>query len=227
MAARPVAALVAVALSNSLTMDAAVDLLRGIRDCGRTYGCPIVGGDTNSWDAPTVISITVAARAGRGGLMRRHGAQVGDLVCITGPLGGSILGRHLDFAPRLDVAEHIAQRLNPHAMMDISDGLALDLSRMLDLAGCGAALDSAALDGAIHADAHRLAAQDGRPARAHALYDGEDFELLVALPPDAAADSITELGLSVVGRFVSEPGLWLNEGGKREPLPVGGWEHFR
>lgn len=229
MAATPVAALCAVSLSNALSMDDALELLRGAQECGRRYGCPIVGGDTNSWSAPTVISISVAARCVAGGPpVRRDGARPGDRVWLTGPVGGSLLGRHLEFEPRIELARQIAQRLRPHAMIDISDGFVLDLARVLEASGCGAILEEPGVDAAIHADALRQSEADGQPPRAHAFYDGEDFELIVVLPAEAPLQVCEELRLLPVGRIVSERGIWLAPtAGAPVPVEIHGWEHFR
>ncbi|MEW6250705.1 MAG: thiamine-phosphate kinase [Planctomycetota bacterium] len=227
MAATPVAALCAVALSERLSLQAALDLVAGVAACGRRYGCPLVGGDTNSWGAPTAISISVAGRCEPGcGPVRRDGARSGDGIWLTGPVGGSILGRHMTFEPRLAVAREIARTLRPHAMIDISDGLALDLTRILEASGCGAVLAQSALDAAIHPDAHRLAERDGIPARTHALQDGEDFELIVVLPADAPPERCAAAGLLPLGQVVSEGGLLLDTPGGRTPIAPAGWEHF-
>jgi thiamine-monophosphate kinase len=229
MAVVPVGALCAVALNNALSMDHALDLVRGAHELGLTYGCPIMGGDTNSWDAPTVISVSIAARCEPGRWpVTRDGARPGDRIWLTGPVGGSLLGRHMTFAPRITTALEINRRLAPHAMLDISDGLALDLGRILEASGCGAVLEAVALDAVIHSDAVRLAARDGRPAREHALQDGEDFELIVVLGADASAAEGARLGLLPLGSIISESGLWLAmAGGPRQALPIRGWEHFR
>ena len=229
MAVQPVAALCAIALCNELTMDDAAEILRGARDCGDAYDCPIVGGDTNSWDSPTVISISVAGRVPSGSSpVRRDGAKPGDQVWLTGPVGGSILGRHMTFEPRIATALEINRRLAPHAMIDISDGLALDLGRILEASGCGAVLDARRLEPAIHADARRLAAADGQAARDHALHDGEDFELIAVLPAESPEAECAALGLLPLGEITAEHGFLLDEGdGNRCPIPVRGWEHFR
>jgi len=229
MAVEPVSALCAVALSNTLTMEDALELLRGAQECGLSLGCPVVGGDTNSWDAPTVVSVSVAARCEPGRApVRRDGARPGDQIWLTGRVGGSLLGRHMTFEPRIAAALAIARRLAPHALIDISDGLAVDLGRILEASRCGGVLDGVALDAALHPDATRLAAQDHRPSRTHALEDGEDFELIVVLPADASAAECAALGLLPLGRIVPETGLWLEERpGERSPIPLRGWEHFR
>jgi len=229
MAARPLAALCAVSLSNSLSMDDALALLRGAHEFGSRFGCPIVGGDTNSWDAPTAISITVAARCADGLTpVTRDGARVGDRIWLTGQVGGSILGRHMNVEPRIKLAERIARDLGPHAMIDISDGLVLDLWRVCGASGRGAVLEEAALEAAVHPDARRLSATDGVAPREHALYDGEDFELIAVLPADAADAACCRLGLLPLGRIVDEAGLFVEDlAGERLALALRGWEHFR
>lgn len=228
MAVRPCAALCALSLDNRLMPSQALDLVRGAQACGQAHGCPLVGGDTNSWDAPTVISITVVAeRFEDHPPVRRDGARPGDLICVSGPLGGSILGRHLTFEPRLDLAHRLLAACRPHAMIDISDGLALDLYRVVDASGCGAELHTDLLEAVIHPDARQLSQQDRQGPRDHALYDGEDFELLIVLPPDTPDSTLTQLCLTRIGSIVADQGLWLREGRERKTLPIRGWEHFR
>lgn len=229
MAASPVGALVGLALSQSLSMEDALEIMRGIRDCGAAYGCPVTGGDTNSWDRPTVVCCAVAARVPPGQRpVTRSGARPGDRIHITGPVGGSILGRHLTFEPRIATALQLARELAPHAMIDVSDGLALDLWRVLEASGVGAEIDEADLERAIHPDARVLSARTGRPPREHALADGEDFELIVVLPEEAPLQRCRELGLLPLGRITAQPGLLLRRAdGVCEPLAPRGWEHFR
>jgi len=225
----PVAALCAVALNDGLSMDDALELFRGVRDCGAEHGCPITGGDTNSWAAPTVICITVAARpeAGRPPVTR-GGAQPGDRVYVTGRVGGSPLGGHLRPTPRIRTALEINRQLNPRAMIDISDGLAIDLWHICESSGCGAIIDEDSLDKVVHADATLLARKTGRPPCEHALYDGEDFELIVVLANDAPGDVCERLGLLPLGEITPERELALRQSdGQCRPLEIRGWEHFR
>jgi len=229
MAARPLAALCAVALSDAMTMEDALDLHRGARDCGVDFGCPIVGGDTNSWNEPTVVSITVVARTEEGRApVLRSGAQPGDHVYLTGPVGGSRSGRHLHPQPRIETALALNRELTPHAMIDISDGLALDLWRVLESSRCGAVIDERQLAALVHADAVELAKSSGRPASEHGLYDGEDFELIVVLPREADVHRCRSLGLLPLGEIVMDQGLWMQRpDGGRVPVERRGWEHFR
>lgn len=230
MAAQPIAALASVVLDERLSHADALELHRGIFELGQSYRCPLVGGDTNSWQHPTVISTTVLARVEIGANpVPRGGARGGDTLWISGPLGGSLLGRHLWFEPRIALARTIRDTLAPRAMMDISDGLVLDLSRMLENSGCGARLDRTALSNAIHADAQTMALEDARPALDHALYDGEDFELLIALTPLSNPDTARALGLIQIGEIVAGAAdITLREAdGRERALEIRGWEHFR
>lgn len=228
MGVRPVGALVAVALNESLALADALAIHDGAAALGDDFGCPITGGDTNSWTSPTVISITVAGCAEPGAApVLRSGGRPGDIVYCTGRLGGSILGRHLTFTPRVELGVALG-RAAATAMIDISDGFALDLWRLCKASNCGAIVAQAALAGLIHPDAVELAGRDGAPPLEHALHDGEDFELLAAfrapLPPDRTA----RLGLTPVARLTAERGLWLEAAaGSRRALEPRGWEHFQ
>ena len=141
MAARPVAALDALALPRSGALELAKELFEGILPLAEKHGVAIAGGDTNTWDGPLVISVTLCGEVAAGAV-RRDGARPGDGIVVTGALGGSILGHHFDFEPRVAEALWLADRFTLHAGMDVSDGLSLDLWRMAQASGCGAVLDA-------------------------------------------------------------------------------------
>lgn len=229
MAVEPIAALCAVALCDRLSLHDAERLHAGVREMGLAFDCPLVGGDTNSWPAPTVICVTVAGRVPEGRRpVLRSGARPGDQVFLTGRLGGSLLGRHLTFTPRVREALRIAAELRPTAMIDISDGLGVDLWHICDESGCGAQLDADALAASVHPDAERRAVESGRAALEHALYDGEDFELIVVLPPETDAAAAGRLGLRRIGCITLRPEVVIRgQGGDVRPLERRGWEHFR
>jgi thiamine-monophosphate kinase len=174
------------------------------------------------------VAVTVAARAAAGLTpVRRDGARPDDQIFLSGPVGGSILGRHMLFEPRIETALAIRRRLDPHAMIDVSDGLAIDLARLLEASGCGAVLEEPLLEAAIHPDARRLAESDGRSPREHALHDGEDFELIVTLPAGAAREGCEQLGLLPLGRITGQTGMVLARvDGSRVAIEPRGWEHF-
>jgi thiamine-monophosphate kinase len=230
MASRPLAGVVALALPRSGGMDLALALYEGLLPLAEHYGVAIAGGDTNSWDGPLVIAITLVGKVTKRGPLCRSGARPGDRIVVTGSFGGSILGRHLDFEPRVAEALLLSERYRLAAGIDASDGLSIDLARLAGESGCGAALDLRAVP--VADDARRLAEQlsDGSTPLDHALGDGEDFELILAVPPDAAERMLAErplaVPLTVIGEFVPEPGLWqVDADGRRLPLAPRGYEH--
>lgn len=230
MAARPMAVWVAVCLPRRGGFEIARQLVDGMLPLAERYGVALAGGDTNSWDGPLVVSVTAMGEVTGSGPLRRDGARPGDRIVVTGALGGSILGRHLDFEPRVCEAMELHARYGLHAGIDISDGLLVDLAHVADASGVGAAVDLPRVP--IAEDAHRLALEraDGATALDHALGDGEDFELLLAVPPSEAermlADRPIAAPLTVIGEFVAERGLWRREaGGRFAPLEPRGWRH--
>jgi len=230
MAARPLAGVVALALPRLGGMALAVELYEGMLPLAEQYGLAIAGGDTNSWDGPLVLSVTLLGRPGRRGPLLRSGARPGDRILVTGSFGGSILGRHFDFSPRVNEALLLHERYRLRAGIDVSDGLSIDLARLADASGCGAEMEMAAVP--VAEAARRLADQrsDGSTPLDHALSDGEDFELILAVAPEEAARALAEQPLGVplteIGRFVAERGLWqLDESGGRRPLAPKGYLH--
>lgn len=194
------------------------------------HGVAICGGDTNSWDGPLAISITVIGTTDGRPPLRRSGAKPGDWLLVTSELGGSRLGKQFDFEPRVDEAIALASRYALHAGMDISDGLSLDAARLAAASNCGAELlfERVPISAAAQAWAGQLA--DGSTPLDHALSDGEDFELLLAAPPEEAARIIADQPIAApitcVGRCAAERGLWGIDGsGRREALAPRGFEH--
>lgn len=227
MAGVPVGAVVSVGLPRPGGRRLAEELYLGLRDVADRFRTALVGGDTNSWDGPLVIALTIFGQATEKGPVRRTGARPGDWILVTGPLGGSILGRHLEARPRVDEALQLHERAALHAMCDISDGLAADLHHICQESGCGAVLRAEAIP--IHDDAYRLATQDGRPPLDHALSDGEDFELVFTVAPSdgqqlIGAQPIAGLTLYHIGECV-ESGYWLDEAGRRRELEPKGYVH--
>jgi len=230
MAAQPVAALISLALPRQGGEDLARRLYDGIMPLAAEFDCPIAGGDVNSWDGPLVISVTALGEVPHQRRWRRSGATPGDAILVTGQFGGSILGRHFDFAPRIHEALWLADNATIHAAIDVSDGLSLDLARVCEASGCGAHIDLKNVP--IAAAAADLSRQrnDGSTPLDHALTDGEDFELILAVPPDTADQLLREQPLDTpltrIGTFVSQQGLFtISEDGQRSPLMPRGYEH--
>lgn len=203
-------------------------LMRGIAELATEFSCPIVGGDTNVTAGPLVVSVTVLGCVATDKFWTRSGAQVGDRLLVTGSLGGSISGHHLDFTPRVSEALALAAKVDIHAAMDISDGLSLDLSRMLEASGVGAIVDTPRVP--ITSAARDLAKTSGKTTLEHALNDGEDFELLLAVSPPVAEQLLQEqplsCGLTDVGEITAERQLRQRDSeGKIRPLEARGFEH--
>jgi len=231
MAAEPVACLVGLVLPRDFPYESIQGMYEGMIPLAERFGTAIAGGDTNTWAGPLAISVTMVGRSTERGPLRRGGGQVGDHVFVTGTLGGSILGRHLDFTPRVDEALKLHSRFPLHAGMDISDGLSLDLARLVRESGTGAELHLAKIP--IAEDARKLSAlrNDGVTPLEHALSDGEDFELLFTAPAEESDEILAfakEIGtpISEIGRITEEPGLWgVDKDGCREELKPQGWTH--
>ncbi len=225
MAVRPVAATVSVALPSKQSTEQTHELFRGMFEMAHEHELAIVGGDTTRWNHPLAIDVAISAQPFEGvEPVRRSGARAGDGLFVTGPLGGSLLGRHLNFAPRVTEARCLAEWLGDrlHAMIDISDGLALDLWRICQASDVGAMLDEASLGAVISEDAHRASAADGRSPMEHALGDGEDFELLLAVAGEVHDPPVP---LFPVG-WITEDGLTLRKpDGTVAPLEPKGYVH--
>lgn len=202
-----------------------LDVIAGVRAMARAHGADLVGGDLASASGPAHITVTalgefVGARRTSSRSPGRDRARVGQSVVLTGPTGGSILGRHLRIAPRWVEGRKLLE-IGATAMMDISDGLAWDLYRLARASGVRIELDMQALP--IHRDARRLARETGLEPWEHALHDGEDHELVATMSARAAAKAPA----STIGRVVRGSGLELHFAESRVEWtpPMGGWKH--
>lgn len=214
MACLPAGAVACVALPRGCGQKYAQELYLGMREAGDAFDCAIVGGDTGSWSGKLVASVTIFGRSAGIEPAKRSGARAGDWIYVTGALGGSILGRHMDFVPRIALARTLATAHHLTAMIDISDGLSRDLAHICRASDVGADLQSDRIP--IHGDALTLYARDGRPALQHALHDGEDHELCFTSP-----DAITMPGIVRIGQTAAQRGIRVDG----QALPAAAWEH--
>ncbi len=229
--AAPVGALVALCVpGGSGQGDQALGVMGGVAEASAASGCPVVGGDVSEAEQ-LVVAVTVLGTTEPGGRppVPRAGAQPRDVLLVTGPCGGSAAGlRTLRGAgaasgtsadayrrPVARLREGALARVGgAHAMIDVSDGLALDLHRLADASGVGFRLDAVPVaDGATEDEA---------------LGGGEDYELLIAVHEESAralGDEFVEAGLRRpirLGLLVADPSLRLLRG---EPLARLGWQH--
>jgi thiamine-monophosphate kinase len=180
MGGTPRWAVVAASLPARLSVADAMELHRGMLDAARRYGVALVGGDTSRSRTGIHLTVTLVGEVERRHMIRRAGARVGDVLCVTGALGASLAGKHLDFQPRVAEARFLAERFRPTAMIDVSDGLAGDLQRLAEQSRVGfdVWLDALPLSSALRCRKFSRAR-----AWSHAMCDGEDYELLFTIPP--------------------------------------------
>ncbi len=163
--------------ANGRTPDWILEFCRGVADAGKPWGVSVIGGDLAECAmAGEVSTLTILGEVPAGEVVRRGGAQPGDRVFVTGALGNSLAGHHLTFSPRLPEGRFLASHGFARAMLDISDGLLLDASRLAAASGVRLVLTPPLLPLREGADV------------AGALGDGEDYELLFTVPPAREAE---------------------------------------
>ncbi len=243
MGARPVLATVALGVPQADGVEQILELYRGLAACADLSKVEIAGGDLSRAPALT-ISITVIGEVRASRTKTRSGGRQGDVLAVTGPLGGARAGLVLSGSPQpigdalrdsaLSAFRHpivrcpegrfLAASVNVHAMMDCSDGLSTDVDRLSRASECGALLESVPVAPA----ARMLAELQGEDPERFALAGGEDFELLVAVAPRAFAHLAARFAtrfrreLSRVGTLNAGGGVLWNGA----PLARSGWDHF-
>lgn len=226
MATLPVGAVVSVGLPKGFDSERLKELHAGIVRAGDKYGCELIGGDITSFasDGKLVINVAMLSRPCKVEPVRRSGAKVGDVICVTGKLGGSLRGGHLEFEPRVFEAVKIAESVKLNSMMDISDGLSRDLPRICAQSGVGALVYGAKVP--ISA----AAKESGDPLAA-ALNDGEDFELLFTLSEEMFEKLKgvwkEQLAITAIGKITQEKGVRIDLGdGNISDLKPEGFDHL-
>jgi thiamine-monophosphate kinase len=235
MGARPEAAFLSLALPSELTgtwMDGFFD---GFMALAKRYRVPLAGGDMAK--SPAVVAdIVLLGSVARGKALLRSSARAGDLIYVTGALGGSaaelsalerkpgyFVGKdklrhpHLYPEPRLAAGRKLTRLAT--AAIDLSDGLSTDLAHLCEESGLAAEIDADALP------------VDARATLEQALHGGEDYELLFTASPKTAVHSqLGGVSIHAIGRMKKRgngPQVEMDSGGKHTALAAGGWEHFR
>lgn len=233
MAGEPNSALVTLGLPKNFEPARIEAIYAGLNALAERYAVAIVGGETTLNPGGLFLSVALLGAVARERCVRRAGAKAGDAIFVTGTLGGSIHGRHLDFEPRLTEARWLASAFPIHAMIDLSDGLAGDLRHILKAGNVGAELLSRAIP--ISREAKRAARGESsaKPPLLAALTDGEDFELLFTVAStdavpliDAWKKQFPEVPLACIGRITAETGLRLRDNEGVRSLNVHGYTHF-
>lgn len=224
MGGRCVGSLLSFALPDGLSGEWMEEFLRGYKELSAKYSCPLLGGDTTSSPDRLSISVTVMGECATGCSIKRSGAKVGDLICVTGPLGDSACGlrliiegcerdgealwlieRHYLPVPRVEEGVAIAA-CGAHSMMDISDGIGSDLRHILRASGVGAEIDTEKipLSAAMRAKCERY----GWDPLQLAIGGGEDYELLFTI--SEADEARLDVEHYVIGRVVEGSDIvWL------------------
>lgn len=195
MGARPVCALVSLALPAKGGLGIGQKMMEGILKLAHEFDVSILGGDTNSWSGPAVISVTVLGEplSGRPTL-KRSGARAGDWVLVTGTLGGSLGSqRHLTFTPRVKEAAFLNSHYELTSMIDLSDGLATDAGHVARESRVAIRLDPARIP--VSPDTQNGSAEQ---RLTHAMTDGEDFELMFTAAPEIAREILGKQPLAGV-----------------------------
>ena len=226
MGGRPRAAVVALALSPKLKTRWLSGFYRGLAAASRLYDVPIVGGDIAQQADGFAATLTLLGESATDRVLTRQGAKTGDWIYVTGRLGGSILGHHHRFVPRLEEGRWFATRREVRTMMDVSDGVAKDV---LALTPTGSVPSLAAALIPVSAAAFRCAQESGRSPLNHALTDGEDYELLLTVAAradrsafEAAWKKKFKTRLSCIGRFTRS-----TSPGHIDLQSYHGYEHLR
>ena len=223
MACLPAAALTTIAAPRGCGEEYLRELYLGMKEAGDPFDCGIIGGDTGSWAGKLAVTVAILGRSAGITPITRGGAKHGDRIYVSGPLGGSILGRHMTFDPRVHLARQLAQSYRISAMIDLSDGLSSDLAHICRASGVKAHIF--ARDVPIHADAIDLEGRDGVSPLLHALHDGEDYELLFTSSDAIGSTLATPIGVTLADPRVAGR-LWLQApDGALAPLEPKAWEH--
>lgn len=256
MNAVPTQITVSIALSNRYSVEALEDLYAGIKAACDAFEIDLVGGDTTSSPKGMVISVTAMGFAQTDDIVYRNTAKVGDLICITGDLGGAyvglqllerekrvylenpgvqpnleeqkyIVGRQLKPEPRLDAIKYFKQAgIKPTSMIDISDGLASELFHICTQSGVGALIEESGVP--IHPETELMSIRFKLDPISAALSGGEDYELLFTVSPSDIEKIKYMPELYIAGEILdAKDGVKLNtKGGNLHDITAQGWTHF-
>lgn len=256
MNASPKQIVVGIAISNRFSLEAIEELYQGIQMACDKYSVDLVGGDTTSSTSGLVISVTAIGKGKKEDLVYRNGAGVGDLICVSGDLGGAYVGlqllerekkiflenpkiqpdlsnadyileRQLKPEPRKDIVDKLKQvNVHPTSMIDISDGLSSEVMHLCKQSGTGCVLYEDKFP--IDPQTYEKAREFNLDPTVCALSGGEDYELLFTIKQADYEKMRMHLDISIVGHMVAkEEGLHLvDKSGNQVKLQAQGWKAF-
>ena len=225
MGAKPAQALLTFFFPKSWSLDQAQEIYLGVEALANAHGISIVGGDTNRYEGPLIVGSTVLGHVTPSKCWRIDGAKTGDVILVTGDFGGSILGKHLDFAPRTTWVQIVAQDYSVHAATDITDSLSLDLDYLLRQSQRGAEIYAEKIP--ISSAAQTLSKQTSKSPLEHALTDGEDFELSLCVSNETANQLVEKFSevVTPIGVVTQSMGMVLFDGEDKTVLKPDGFVH--
>ena len=220
MGGLPSAAVISLGLPAEVEIDFVKEIYRGINALAKRFSVAIVGGDTVRSEK-IIINVALLGWVKKQELVTRSGARQGDMIFVTGPLGKSFeTGKHLSFTPRVAESQFLVKRFLPTAMIDISDGLSVDLGHILKESRVGAYLWE-----------EKIPKTKGATL-SQALSDGEDFELLFTVSQKTGKQLMRrrkdQLQFYPIGEIIDSPKRlkFLDNAGKEKDFPLIGYKHF-
>ena len=234
MGGTPTAAVVTLGLPRGFDPERVKALYRGLNRLAAQYQVAVVGGETTTNPGGWLVNVALLGTVPRGRARLRSGAKVGEALFVTGDLGGSLAGKHLDFEPRLAEGRWLLEFAGVSSVMDLSDGLASDLPKLLAASGVpGAELRKSAVPVSRAAREHARTSDLAKPPFVAAVTDGEDFELMFTVRSNRAVAVLDEwkeqfpgVRLSCIGKLTEKAGVWVRGDDGLRPLPTRGYEHF-
>jgi len=245
MGGTPLYATTSIALTRKTSADFVGRLYRGLASIARQHAVTVIGGDTCRSPQGIFLDVTIIGEVEPTHMLTRHRARPGDMLYVTGELGGSSVGlellsrssrkiprsatirRHLRPQPRCVAGRFLAERKLASAMIDLSDGLSTDLARLCEQSGVGALVEASQLPLAKIPGRQRQLLPN--PLLHYALHGGEDYELLFAVPPrfsQRVPGQIDGLRVHRIGCLTRATGIWLLDGQEKHRLNPGGFDHF-
>jgi thiamine-monophosphate kinase len=257
MNASPAQITVSIAVSNKVSLEALDEFYEGVYAACEKYGVDLVGGDTSSSQKGFIISVTAVGEVAPDKYVKRSTARKGDLVCVTGDLGGAflgltllerekriflenpgvqpdleqqtyIVGRILKPEARKDIIEFFAEKeIMPTAMMDVSDGLSSELLHICKQSSLGCVIYEEKIP--VHEDARHFAYKLELDPTACALSGGEDYELVFTISQDDYDKMVTNESISVIGYMTDadQGATIITRGGNKHALVAQGWNAFK
>jgi len=257
MNATPKQITVSIAISSKYSVEALDELYAGIQLACKMYEVDLIGGDTTSSPKGMTISVTAIGQAKKGAIVYRNGAKIGDIICVTGDLGGAYLGlqilerekriflEHPGIQPELENSQYLIERqlkpeaqkeaiayfakhnIKPTAMIDVSDGLASEIIHISRQSQVGAFIEEGKIP--IHPDTESTAISFRLDPVTCALHGGEDYELLFTIDEKDLEKIKFMPDIFIIGEIIAaKDGVKLHTtGGKIHDITSQGWNHFR